>query len=51
MRMPFGVCPQFLLWNIITILPSEALCSLGVFTDLQNVTASIVMSGPICGTV
>jgi hypothetical protein len=50
-RMSCGVCPQFLLWNIITILLSKALYFLGVFTDLQNVTASFFMSVSPCGTV
>ena len=44
MRMSCGVCPQFLLWNIITILPSEALYFLGVFTDVQNATTNFVIS-------
>jgi len=50
-RMSCGVCPQFLLWNIITILLSKALYFLGVFTDLQNVTASFFTSGSPRGTV
>lgn len=49
--MSCGVCPPFLLWNINTVLPSEVLYFLGMFIDLQNVTASFVMSGHPCGTV
>jgi len=50
-RMSCGVCPQFLLWNIMTILLSKALYFLGVFTNLQNVTASLFTSGSPRGTV
>jgi hypothetical protein len=46
-----GVCPQFLLWNIITILPSEALYFSGVFIDLHSVTATFVVTGYPCGTL
>jgi hypothetical protein len=50
-RISCGVCPQFLLWNIITILLLKALYFLGVFTDLQNVTVSFFKSGSPRGTV
>lgn len=44
MRMSCGLCPRFPLWNHINILPLEVLCFLGMFTELQKVTTSLVMS-------